>query len=83
MYTFTEREKHLIEILDHPIYTVPFLEKWVNRTDNMITNAPSALQIMGARGYYQAVKRLAILLRGDIRICRNINCNLGEISVNE
>ena len=35
-----------------------FLEEWTSRTDNVFINAPAALQIMGARGYYQAVRRM-------------------------
>ncbi len=59
MITLSEKEKAIIKQLDHPCYTVEFLEKWINRNDNPMANAPAALQAMGAKGYYEAVKQLA------------------------
>lgn len=58
MITITEKEKEIIINLDHPLYTVDFLEHWINRNDNVFVNAPSALQAMAAKGYYQAVKQM-------------------------
>lgn len=55
----TEREKEIVKKLDHSLYTVEFLEEWINRNDNVFTNAPAALQAMGAKGYYEAVKSMA------------------------
>jgi len=55
----TDREKEIIKQLNHTIYTVEFMEEWLNRNDNVLINAPSALQSMGAKGYYEAVKQMA------------------------
>lgn len=35
------------------------MEEWINRNDNVFVNAPAALQAMSAKGYYEAVKRMA------------------------
>ena len=55
----TDREKEIIKDLNHSLYTVEYLEQWANRNDNVFVNAPAALQAMGAKGYYEAVKRMA------------------------
>ena len=55
----TDREKEIIKDLNHSLYMVEYLEEWVNRNDNVFVNAPAALQAMGAKGYYEAVKRVA------------------------
>lgn len=55
----TEAEKRIICALGDPLYTVEFLEEWINRNDNVFINAPAALQAMGAKGYYQAVRQMA------------------------
>lgn len=55
----TDREKEIVRGLKHPLYTVEYLEEWINRNDNVFTNAPAALQAMGAKGYYEAIKRIA------------------------
>lgn len=54
----TDREKEVVRELNHPLYTVEFLEEWKDRDDNVFTNAPGALQAMGANGFYEAVKRM-------------------------
>ena len=61
----TDREKQIIRVIDHPIYTVEFLEEWTNRDDNVFINAPAALQAMGAKGFYEAIKRLAERTAGN------------------
>ena len=55
----TDREKDIIKDLNHSLYTVEYLEEGVNRNDNVFVNAPAALQAMSAKGYYEAVKRMA------------------------
>ena len=55
----TDREKEIVKQLAHPLYTVNFLEKWINRNDSVFANAPSALQACQAKGFYEAVKILA------------------------
>lgn len=54
----TDKEKEVIRELNHPLYTVEFLEEWKDREDNVFANAPAALQAMGAKGYYEAVKQM-------------------------
>ena len=54
----TDKEKEIIRGLNHPLYTVEFLEKWKDRDNNVFANAPAALQAMEANGYYEAVKRI-------------------------
>lgn len=41
---FSSAEIEIIEKLGHPLYTVEFLEEWVGRNDNVMVNAPAALQ---------------------------------------
>ena len=55
----TDKEKEIIKRLAHPVYTVEFLEEWINRNDNVFANAPAALQAMGAKGFFQAVQCMA------------------------
>lgn len=55
----TDAEKEIISKLAHPLYTVEFLEHWVNRNDNPMINAPAALQAMGAKGYLDAVRQMS------------------------
>lgn len=56
MIKLSEDEKKFIEELNHPIYTAEWVEEWINRKDNVLVNAPAALQAMGARGFYEAVR---------------------------
>lgn len=58
MYIISEKEKELITLINHPVYSVDFLEKWINRNDDVVVNAPVALQTMGAKGFFQAVRQL-------------------------
>lgn len=53
-----EAEKKLITALHHPLYTVEFVEEWVNYQGNVFINALASLQSMGAIGFYQAVKSM-------------------------
>lgn len=59
MKTITENEKTIIKRLNHSLYTVEFLEEWINRNDNPLINVAAAMQAMGAKGYYEAVKQMA------------------------
>lgn len=56
MRTITPLEETVINNLKHPIYTVEYLEEWINRNDNVFINAPAALSAMGAMGFYEAVQ---------------------------
>lgn len=55
----TDKEKEVVRKINHSLYTVEFLEEWTNRNDNVLVNAPAALQAMGANGFYEAVKAIA------------------------
>ena len=55
----TEREKEIVTELNHELYTVEYLEHWLNRNDSIALNPSAALQAMGAQGFYEAVNRMA------------------------
>lgn len=55
----TAKEREIVERLNHPVYTMDFLEEWIQRKDNVFINEPAALQAMGAKGFYEAVKQIA------------------------
>lgn len=55
----TDKEKEIVKELNHPLYTVEFLEEWKDHEDNVFVNAPAALQAMGANEFYEAVKKMA------------------------
>lgn len=55
----TEMERRAAERLAHPLYTAEFLEEWINRSDSVFANAPSALQSCLAKGFYEAVRLMA------------------------
>lgn len=59
MIKITEFEKQIINELDHPVYTVEFIEKWINRETNVLINPVAALRVMSVHGYYEAVHRMA------------------------
>lgn len=55
----TELEKYIIKEINHPTYTVEFIEEWIHRNDKVDINAVAALQAMGAKGFYAAVQKIA------------------------
>lgn len=57
--TLTDKEKEIVKELNDTLYTVEFLEEWINRNDDVMINAPAALQAVMAKGYYTAVKNMA------------------------
>ena len=58
----TDREKEVIELMGHPLYTVEFVESWLSqKTIPVRVNAVAALQQMAVEGFYQAVKYMARL----------------------
>lgn len=59
MIELTELEKQIIYELDHPVYTVEFIEKWINREHDVLINTVATLQVMGVYGYYEAVHQMA------------------------
>jgi hypothetical protein len=58
MVELTEKQKEIIKRLNHSLYTVEFLNEWLNRQDSVFINAPAALQCMGAKGFLSAVKAM-------------------------
>lgn len=58
MIEISDKQKQIIRKLDHKLYTVEFLEEWLNRNDSVFVNAPAALQAMGADGFFAAVKMI-------------------------
>lgn len=57
----TDKEKEIVKTLNHDLYTVEYIEEWINRNDNVFIDAMKALNTMGAHGYYAAVKKMAEL----------------------
>lgn len=58
MIEISDKQKEIIRKLDHKLYTVEFLEEWLNRSDSVFVNAPAALQAMGADGFFAEVKMI-------------------------
>ena len=56
MKKLTEAEKAIVESLNSNLYTVEYLEEWINRSDDVFSNAVGALTAMGAKGFYDAVQ---------------------------
>lgn len=54
----SEDEVKVITELNHSLYTVDYIQHWINRDDNVFTNAVAALSAMGAKGYYEAVRMM-------------------------
>lgn len=54
----TERESVLINRLDHPIYTLAYIDYWGNIYAKVDKNPQEALMAMGALGYYEAIKQI-------------------------
>lgn len=55
----TPKEKEIVERINHPHFTVKFLEEWIKRDDNVFVNASAALQAVEAKGFYAAVRQIA------------------------
>lgn len=59
MITLTEEQKEVIQKLNHPLYTVEYLQaqEWVDfdRNDNIFVNTPMAFKATAASGYLAAV----------------------------
>ena len=59
MIKLTELEKQIIDVLDHPVYTVEFIENRINGQIDILTNPVASLRLMGVIGYYEAVHQMA------------------------
>lgn len=55
----TDREKAIVQKLNDGLFTVEYLEEWINRTDNVIVNVPAALAAVEAKGFYRAIQLVA------------------------
>jgi hypothetical protein len=42
-------EQTIIRGLRHPLYTVDFIQEWINRDDIVFLNAPAALRAVAAK----------------------------------
>ena len=56
MKQLTKRQKQIIKKLHHSIYDADFVEEWVNNKDDVVINAPAALQACCVGGFYDAVR---------------------------
>ncbi len=57
MGSLTEQEIAVIKKLNHSLYTVEFInERMGRRPENVLINAPAALQQMGVEGFMDAVR---------------------------
>lgn len=53
----TDKEKDIVRKLNHPIFTVDVLEKWLNRSEE--SKGIPGQQSFAVTGYYEAVRRMA------------------------
>ena len=51
-------QKRLVENLGDKTYTVAYIEEWMNRQDDVFSNAPAALTSMGVHGYLRAINHM-------------------------
>lgn len=56
MKKLTSKEKAIIKNLNSALYTVEYLEEWINNNDDVFSNAVGALTAMGAKGFYDAIQ---------------------------
>lgn len=66
MKKLTDAEKDAIQRIGDKLYTVDFVEEWLDRpAENVFTNAPAALQQMAVAGFMTAVRRLVAIEPAD------------------
>lgn len=64
--SLSQAEKDLINRMNHPMYTVSFIESWLNRPPaNVYSNAPTALQQCMVEGFMEAVRAIVNLERKE------------------
>lgn len=66
MKKLTSKEKAIVKNLNSALYTVQYLEEWINNNDDVFSNAVGALTAMGAKGFYDAVQ-LQVKIQKKIR----------------
>ena len=66
MKKLTSKEKAIVKNLNSALYTVQYLEEWINNNDDIFSNAIGALTAMGAKGFYDAIQ-LQVKIQKKIR----------------
>ena len=66
MKKLTSKEKAIVKNLNSALYTVQYLEEWINNNDDVFSNTVGALTAMGAKGFYDAVQ-LQVKIQKKIR----------------
>lgn len=66
MKKLTSKEKAIVKNLNSALYTVEYLEEWINNNDDVFSNAVGALTAMGAKGFYDAIQ-LQVKIQKKIR----------------
>ena len=66
MKKLTSKEKAIVKNLNSALYTVQYLEEWINNSDDVFSNAVGALTAMGAKGFYDAIQ-LQVKIQKKIR----------------
>ena len=66
MKKLTSKEKAIVKNLNSALYTVQYLEEWINNNDDVFSNAVGALTAMGAKGFYDAIQ-LQVKIQKKIR----------------
>ena len=66
MKKLTSKEKAIVKNLNSALYTVQYLEEWINNNDDVFSNAVGALTAMGAKGFYDGVQ-LQVKIQKKIR----------------
>ena len=82
MKKLTSKEKSIIKNLNSNLYTVEYLEEWINNNDDIFSNAVGALTAMGAKGFYDAIQlqvKIQKRIRDEYMVC-GICLALAEIA---
>ena len=72
MKKLTSKEKAIVKNLNSALYTVEYLEEWINNNDDVFSNAVGALTAMGAKGFYDAVQQQVKIqkrIRDEYTVC--------------
>lgn len=56
-----DRQKNKVKELGHSLYTVEYIEAWIDRKDNVAMNALAALNAMAVTGFMRAVDSIIAL----------------------
>lgn len=61
MIKLTDSEKEIVNRLNDSLYTVDYLEEWINRREDINVDCVAKFFVMLAKGYYLAVRNMAEL----------------------